>query len=173
VCFENQRDFNYLDLETLAEADEIAADHVRIKGMRYSLLVIDGLHAPLPAELLKRLRPMIDAGHVVAWTGSSENGIRAVDAEGLLRACDTCCPRDVQLLPPAPAVRVRHLVKDGHHFYLLFNETGQPVRTAMSKGAAGKAAWVDTVSAKRTEVAEDPIPLDLGPYGVALLHVSP
>jgi hypothetical protein len=116
---------------------------------------------------------MIEAGHAVVWSSAADLGMRAVDEEGLLRTIETCCARDVELSPPAPAVRVRHLTRDGEHFYLLFNEQREPVQTKLTVFAGGKAAWMDTATAERTDITETPIGLTLGPHGVALLHVTP
>jgi len=53
------------------------------------------------------------------------------------------------------------------------NESGAVVQTSLSIGATGKATWIDTATAQRTDVPTKPIPLNLDRYGVALLHVMP
>jgi hypothetical protein len=122
VLFEHQRDFNYLDPETLLASATVTADGVRIAGMHYRALIVDGL-SELPPKLRDRLRPLIDAGHVFTHNGNAAE----------LSAFLGRVPVDVRLVPPSPDIRVRHVTKAGRHYYMLFNEGGQHIETTASQ----------------------------------------
>jgi hypothetical protein len=165
TCLEHQRDFNYLDPETLLTKAEVKADGVRAGPMRYQLIVIDGLD-PIPPQVTERLRPMTEAGHVLVHQPDG--------AEKLLAAIDRTCAADVQLTPPSTAVRFRHVVKGGRHFYILFNEVGRPVKSTLTAVPAGARSWIDTTTGRATPIADgDALQLSLDAYGVALLQVVP
>lgn len=164
VCFEHQRDFNYVDPETLLKHADVQVDGVRVGPMRYQLVVIDGLD-PVPEEVTEKLRSMSDAGHVITHRVGAE--------QELLAAIDRTCAADVQLSPPVASVRVRHVIKDGSHFYILFNEVGRPIQTSLTVAATGQRSWIDTTSGKATPSDGDgAIELKLHGYGVALLRVA-
>jgi hypothetical protein len=50
----------------------------------------------------------------------------------------------------SPGLRVRHIVKGGRHFYLLFNEDATPVTTAIGLAAKGARQWLNPATAATT-----------------------
>lgn len=173
VCFQHQRDFNYIDAETVLAA-EVAHDGLRVgPHARYQLVILDGV-GTLPPAAVERLRPMIDAGHVVAFGDAPRiTGVPvAASPQDLVAIIDRTCAPDVRLAPASPGLRFRHVVKGGQHFYILFNETRQPIAGTLTVAATGQRRWVDTVAGRSAEAAAGDLQLNLGPYGVALLHVA-
>jgi hypothetical protein len=90
----------------------------------------------------------------------------------LLAVIDQVCTADARLEPACSDVRVRHLVKDGEHFYMLFNESGRPVKTNLSVAEIGIRSWIDTATGDVTSVTTDELDLNLSAYELALLHVA-
>ena len=159
VCFEHQRDFNYLDARTLLEHGKVENGALKIADMTYRLVVLDG--AEMTADIKAKLKPMIDAGHVVSFA----------DAPSLLAAIGQCCANDVELSPASAAVRIRHVVHGDDHFYVLFNETGTAVDSTLTVAARGRRSWIDPATGASVAAAE-PSTLTLSPYEIALLQVS-
>jgi hypothetical protein len=159
VLLEHQRDFNYLDHETLLERARVEEGAVTIAGLRYGAVIIDGEQPP--ADVMKLLAPLQASGHL----------LRHADGVDLIRRVDALVKPDVVTPKRVTALRYRHVAKAGEHWYLFFNESAEPLATELSVAAAGEAAWVDIVagSAVRTERR---LMLDLKPFGTALLRVT-
>jgi hypothetical protein len=118
----HQRDFNYLDPTTLLERATVDADGIRIGGMTYTVLVIDG-EAPVTPALLDRLRPMIDSGAVVRYTaGACPDGLLVATSAGALAAR---APARYVVEPAPEALRLRTIEKDGRTVLIAFNESGR------------------------------------------------
>lgn len=126
VCFQNQIDFNYIEIRELIrawEAGGIDAAGIRIAAMRYTLLIVDGdRFDDLSHPLFKTLN---DAGMIVRFNPPDEHrdiGQTARSAAELLSKIDARITRDLRVQPACPSLRVRHVVKDSRHYYLCFNE---------------------------------------------------
>jgi hypothetical protein len=163
VCFENQRDFNYLELRLLEDSAVVDADAVSIAKMRYRLLILDG-NLPLSETLLKKLQPFQQAGRLYQFDSSQPHTI--------LQQIDQHCTKDLLITPPAPGLRYRHLLKSGIHFYLLFNESPEPINTKLQVSALGPPSWVNTVTGATTPCTGE-LNLTLDSYAVALLQCIP
>jgi hypothetical protein len=147
VCYQQQRDFNYVELRHLWEDARVEADGLHLAAMRYGALIIDGLRE-LPAKALPVLEKLAAAGRLVAWgptpaADTLRGVLRPKTSAELIAAIDRLVPVDVTLQPPQADLRVRHVVKGGSHFYLLFNEGGTPVSTQVKPSVAGHAEWLD------------------------------
>jgi hypothetical protein len=129
ALFEGQVDFNYLEARHLWEDAAVDADGVRLAGMCYRALVLDGVDPPPRA--VAALATLERAGRLVRWP---EGGLAAV--EGLVT-------RDVRLTPAHADVRYRHVGRDGVDDYLFFNEGGADVRAALDVAAPGARRWFD------------------------------
>lgn len=129
ALLESQVDFNYLEARHLWEDAVVDEGGVGIAGMRYRALVVDGVEPPpMASPALARLGR---AGRLVRWP---EDGLGAV--ERLTR-------RDVRLAPAQKDVRVRHVTRDGRHFYLFLNEGSGRARAELDVEARGVRLWID------------------------------
>ena len=162
ACFEDAIDFNYLEDRLLLEAAEVDADGIAIAGVRYRTLIVEDA-ALLTPEVQEKLRPLLDAGHVIEWPA-------AEDGAGLSRL-DAVAVRDVELTTPAIGLRYRHVVKGGDDYYLFFNENAERIDTEATLRARGAMAWIDPATAAATPV-DGPLRLVLPPHEVALLRVT-
>lgn len=151
VCFQHQRDFNYLELRHLWEDAKTGAEGVRLAGMQYRAVILDGL-SYLPERAGPALEQLAAQGRLLVWGHSPQaaalKGARvARTADDLLKALDSLLPADLTLDPPSPNLRCRHVVKGGRHFYLLFNEDSTPVTVKITVPTAGGRQWLNPFTA--------------------------
>jgi hypothetical protein len=157
ALFEAQIDFNYLEARHLWEDAEVDAGGIRIAGMRYRALVLDGMEPPPRAEAA--LAKLDHAGRLVRWSA------------GGLPAVERLVTPDVRLAPAHADVRFRHVLRDGTHYYLFFNEGGGGIRTGLQVAAEGRRRWLDPW--RGTTLANaDGGKLELGPHETRVLRVG-
>lgn len=173
VLFETQRDFNYLDTDTLALRGEVRADGIRVGEMKYEVVVIDGgEYADL--ETMARLRPLMETGKVVSFVDAikgADTGLQhAEDAASLTRFVDEMLPRDVRLDPPNPHLRCHHVRHAETHFYLFANEGPDTLTGKLTVAAAGAREWWDPAEGRVTTF--DGATLEVPPYRVRVLCCS-
>jgi hypothetical protein len=140
-CYEHQLDFNYLEARHLWEDAEAGADGVHIAGPRggpqggmyYPLLIVED-------EPPDRARPVLEvlerAGRLIRWDSQ-------LGAERLVAAIDRFGLSDAVASPPAAGLRVRHVVKGGKDYYVLFNEAGGAVEVRLELAVAGEGVLLD------------------------------
>ena len=177
VCYQHQRDFNYLEMRHLWEDAEVGPEGIRIAGMHYQALVVDGIER-IPPSAQPALERLAHTGRVILWggTGLSLRGATVASTpQELITANDRLTPPDVILTPPQFDVRYRHLVKNGEHFYILANEGAHNVAANIQVAAKGKRSWVDLFKGAETAiiVPDGEIPLALAPYTAIVLRVVP
>jgi len=168
VCFQRQRDFNYLELRHLWEDAEITPEGVFIGGMHYKAVIIDG-PLNIPPEAEPAMKVLTDAGRVVEW-GSMGVGDKGSGGT-LIATIDALVPPDVVVEPPALDLRVRHIVKEDAHYYMLSNEGVEPLSTTISVSAQGQMTWIDPLAMTVVDT-EGPLYIDLLPYTLCILQVS-
>ena len=137
VCFEHQHDFNYLDTDTLLQHASVDSQGITVGNMRYGVLVVDGAE-PINSRVLKKLKPMIDAGLVTAYKDTVEGIRNSVDTEAnLIASLGAIIPPDVQLKPANPHIRYHHMQHGKEHCYFFTNEGPDRVEVALSVRAQG------------------------------------
>jgi hypothetical protein len=165
ACFEHQRDFNYVSVSDLHDIAQVDEEGIHIRGMRYEALIMDGNYSLDPdakdsIEILRR------AGRVVSYP----EGPTSQDACCLVERLDIIAPRDLTLTTYQPALRYRHMRKDGTNFYLLFNEGGSTIQSKYRVGTAGERYWLDPFDALPLRAPEET--LLLNPYQTRILCVA-
>ena len=110
ICFQNQRDFNYLEARHLWEDASVDSDGIQLAGMHYKALILEFDPPPKAAKALKILEK---AGRLIRWKKNRAS---------MLQKIDSLIPVDVSALPKMWDLRVRHVVRDGTHYYIVFNE---------------------------------------------------
>ncbi|MBN2138342.1 MAG: tyrosine-protein phosphatase [Sedimentisphaerales bacterium] len=112
VCFQNQYDFNYLEARHLWEDCRVDKDGIRIRGMHYKALIVEG---DVPAKANLAVDILDKAGRVIRWNKN--------DGEAkLLQRIGQLVQPDVRISPASKDLRVRHVVKEGADYYIFFNE---------------------------------------------------
>ncbi len=170
VCYERQRDFNYLDTDTLCDRAEVTSDAITVAAMRYEALIIDGNDAIRP-EVLTRLQPFLDSGRVIAY-GEPVPGVPTLAGNPgeLISALDAITPPDVQLDPPAPDIRYHHVRHTDADLYFFANEGPGPVDAALAVAARGPRAWWDPETGHPVPDA-DPARIQLDMFKALVLYV--
>lgn len=136
ICFEHQRDFNYLEERDLWEHATVGPQGIQVAGMTYCALVVELAPDPRAWQALASFR---EAGRVIQYA-------EGLQADELVRRIDALLAPDVSLQPASPALRVRHVRKGGLDWYLLFNEGAAPQQARVTLSAPGAAHILDTIS---------------------------
>ncbi len=148
----HQRDFNYLDPQTLLHEANVDADGIRVGEMIYRLLLIDG-DEPLSDAVMARLHPMLESGRVLRWSGRPAATMPSTqDLPTLLNAVDAAGKLPLQLQTASRAIRLRLVEKEGRQYALIFNEGFAPA----SCNVISEFGWNDLTTAT---VSEDAITL--------------
>ena len=161
VCFQNQRDFNYLEARHLWEDAQVDEDGIRIAGMHYRALIIE-------VEPPDKVKPALDilekAGRLVRWND------RMGDSE-LLRQIDRLVPSDVRIRPASHDVRVRHVFKNGVDYYIVFNEGENKLEVELETSTQGRRFLLNPQTS-RQQILEQEAPLYLRPHEMRVLMVK-
>ena len=171
VLYQHQRDFNYLELRHLIEDAQVDQDGVRLAGMHYRAIVLD--HLPLlPPQFLPKLRVLASAGRLLIWGESSfrevlPEAICVNTDQALIDLLDKLTGAPVmQLVTPHPDIRLRHVIKNDRHFFLLFNEGPARVETDLQCELTGPLQWWDPQTGTTTDMDH---PVVFAPHEMKLL----
>lgn len=164
LCFENQCDFNYLDVRHLAE-DAIVDDRgVHIAGMHYTVLVVEG--SPLLSTAAETAVGALEmCGRVVRFGSES-------DAPEFVRRLGRIATKDLSVVPAQPALRYRHVEKRGVHYYLLANESKFEINFRPDFAVAGQTRLTDIFRERQVEWRRGD-PLTLRPAELLVVEIQP
>ncbi len=137
VCLEHQRDFNYLEERHLWEDVRVDAGGIRLAGMHYRALIIEG---PVDGRADAALAVLEQAGRLIRY--GSEMADAAL-VQRLIERLDELAPPDIRIFPSLPGIRVRHSVRAGRHLFMLFNEKASAVEMEVVLPVTGEAAMFD------------------------------
>lgn len=173
VCFQHQRDFNYLEMRHLWEDAQIKGNGVNIAGMVYRAMILDGMDR-IPDQALPALKKLADKGRLIAWkkvpdVPFAKKIVPAASEAELVSAIDRLVPVDLTLVPASENIRYRHVVKNGRHIYMLFNEEATEVSAVVKPSAKGRYRWIDPFTAEESDYAAD-TPVTFRPYEMKLLR---
>ena len=161
VCFQNQRDFNYLEARHLWEDAQVGPDGIRMGSMHYKALILE---VEPPAKADAALKILERAGRLVRWAGEE-------DDKSLLRQIDRLVPRDVRVSPAQPDLRVRHVIKDKVHYYVVFNEGQEQITFLLAISSEGRRFLLDPQTGRQRTVDPDK-PLKLQGHELQVLAVA-
>jgi hypothetical protein len=163
VCFRNQRDFNYLEARHLWEDAEVNEAGIRLAGMHYRALIVEGA---VPDRARSAARVLESAGRLIRWGGEGVDS----NAARLVREIDRLIKPDVAFAHSAPDLRVRHVIKERTHYYLLFNEGREPLELQVETRARGPRSLLDPATGEAAPIRRDRS-IPLGPYDIRLLAI--
>jgi hypothetical protein len=114
LCFESQRDFNYLTIQELMRKATVADRKILIAGAAYGTLILEkSVEDRLSAVEREVVEELAQAGIVIRWTGQ----------EGaLLDQLQDRVPAEFTVSPLSPDLRIRRVKKNDRNYMLLFNE---------------------------------------------------
>lgn len=142
ACFTHQRDFLYLDSDTLLEQAEVSAKGVRVGDAFYRAVILDG-PATLNGTALDKLMPAIRSGRVLTWPDYVEGWPGGGTEADLIDALDALAPRDVQVQPAYPSLRYTRTRHPEGWVYVFANEGETPVSAELEVAAPGERRWWD------------------------------
>jgi len=147
--FETQHDFNYLDTDTLDTQCAVTDTAITIRDMQYESLIIDGPEY-LDARMLEVLRPLNEAGRVVAYKEAIA-GVKshAADPTALTRTLDALVPRDVVVEPATSGLRFIHMSVGASEIYLFANEGRDAINVEVHVAAGPPCAWWEPMTGRR------------------------
>lgn len=162
--YENQKEFNYLECELLKDCT-VSDKGLQIKNQCYRLIIIqDGL---IISDSEKEVLSLFEAkgGRVVNTKDFSEDEILAISAE--------YNPTELKIIGRHKDLRVSHTVKEGTHFYLIFNEDNSPVSFEASVCINGKKELWDPWNGTFKVVSDsNKFSLNINAYELLILTVS-
>ena len=175
TCYQNQRDFNYLETRYLWEDARISTKGLHIAGMTYNVIVFDSL-SYLPTKAAPKLKKLARNSHLIINAASKFasmfNGAMVYKTSGdLIAAIKKLSPPDLILTPSSENIRYRHIEKDGDHYFMFFNEEDSEVSTGIRLQVTGDWQWIDPLNAGVIDSRENETVL-FKPYEMKLLRVS-
>lgn len=170
ACFTHQRDFLYLDADTLLEQAEVSAEGVRVGELFYKALVVDGTDL-LGREAWKKLAPAVESGRVLTWPEPIAGLTHAADEADFIAALDAVAPRDVQVQPACPGLRYTRVRHPEGEVYVFANEGAAPLEAALDVTAPGQRRWWDPWNGGEIERPDNK--LTLAPGQLLVMSVEP
>ncbi len=161
VCFQHQRDFNYLEARHLWEDAQADGDGIHIAGMHYRALILE---EDPPARAKGAIDQLAEAGRIIRWD-------QTMAESELIGRIDRLVAPDVQVSPATPDLRVRHVQKAGVDYYLLFNEGAADLEFRLSLSVKGERFLLDPQSG-RPEMASDDGSLRLAGLALRVLALT-
>ena len=161
ACFQSQRDFNYLEARHLWEDARVESDGIHIAGMHYKALTLEFDPPPKAGHALQILDK---AGRLIRW---KKNKNRA----SLVQKIDSLIPVDVSVIPRVWDLRVRHVVKDGIHYYIVFNEGQKHIAFKLLTLAEGRRFSIDPQTGHSTETDPHGL-LEMRPHELKVFRIE-
>ena len=161
ACFQHQRDFNYIESRDLFDRATIDADGIHIAGLTYSVLIVE---EALDAETQSVLAPLRHCGRIIHYTEDMHD-------TDLVRRIAAIVPADISCKPATAALRVRHVMKEGLHWYMLFNESRAPIEVEIDFSAKGDRLRYDASTGLTSECSEGQ-PIQLAGHEMTVFAVT-
>jgi hypothetical protein len=161
VCFQHQRDFNYVEARHLWEDAKVDEEGIHLGGMHYRVLILED---DPPQKARSAVETLAKAGRIVRWNE------KIGDAE-FVGQIDRLIPPDVPVAPAAPDLRVRHVRKSGVDYYLLFNEGAGEIEIRLELSAKGQRNLLDPLSGGQSPLAGDN-PIRLAGHTMQVLAIA-
>jgi hypothetical protein len=133
ICYQNQRDFNYLEARHLWEDADVSREGIRQRDMHYKVLILEGKP---PEKAQKAIDILEKAGRIINWNNDIDDAV-------FIKKIDQLVKPDIKINPPTKDLRVRHVVKNGADFYILFNEGEEDIRFTPDFSNKQKGIFVD------------------------------
>jgi hypothetical protein len=159
ICFQNQRDFNYLEIRNLWEDALVDSKGIHISDMLYQILIVDSL-SYMPEQAVPFLQLLADNGRLIVMKNSQystlfKNANVVRSPEEMIFAINKQIRPDIILKPASESIRYRHIIKGGDHYYILFNEEQSEVTLKLDLSVPGKYHWINLYNAIVSKPSSD------------------
>ncbi len=174
VCYQNQVDFNYLEIRHLWEDAKVNSKGIYIAGMHYKALIIDTL-SYMPPEAIPLLNKLSKKGRLIFWQDSQHSGLFknsriAKTPDELIVEIKKHIKPDITLTPLSENIRYRHVIKDDDHYYILFNEEDDIITTKLTFPVKGQYQWLNPYTAEAA-IGSSTEPVTFNPYELKVLRI--
>src|SRR5664280_2647403 len=175
ICFQHQRDFNYLELSHLWKDAKIDSNGVHISGMDYDAIIIDSLsemaQKAIPfLNILARNGRLIINKHSV-FSSLFKGSVIYETPENLISEIDNKISRDFDLDSSSDDIRFRHIVKENDHYYIIFNEGSDNVLTKIKITSEGKRQLINPATAEAVDLDVDEM-VSFKPHDLIIIRVK-
>jgi hypothetical protein len=140
ICFQHQRDFNYLESRHLLEDAIVDETGIHIRGMHYKFLIVEE-SVELNLKILPVLLMLKKSGRMMRFSSKTT-------PLQLINAIDEKISPDFSITPPLTELRYRHVVKERINYYLLTNEGNVAIEFIPSFSAPGNIRIIDLLAHK-------------------------
>ena len=176
VCFQNQRDFNYLEIRDLIEIAKVNSKGIKIQGMNYEVLILDSL-TYIPSGAIRSLKKLARRRRLIIngnseFASSFRGALIYKTPAGLIDAVNKISRPDLSLSPHSENIRYRHVIKDEDHYYLIFNEEATEVKATITVPVAGSWQWIDPFTSEITTPQQNQT-VHLDPHAIKVLRIIP
>ena len=175
IFYQNQKDFNYLELKHLIDDATVDPNGVHIASMNYNAVVLDGLRT-IQDRIIPALKHLAEDGRLIIYKDSPfisafPKAIVAQTPAELITATENLIQPDLTLLPATENIRYRHIIKNNIHYYILFNEEETSVSTTIDIPVNGKQWWLDEFTAEATNAQKNEL-ISFRPHELKILMVK-
>ena len=159
ICYQHQRDFNYLEIRHLWEDAKTDSKGIHIAGMNYGLVIIDSLSI-IPPEAISSLKTLAMNGRLIinkhADFSSLFKGAKLYQTpDNLVEVIDKEIIPDLSLTTPSEDIRYRHVVKETGNYYIIFNEGSNVVSSKLRITTKGNRQLLNPATAEAINLEAD------------------
>jgi len=159
ICYQHQRDFNYLEIRHLWEDAKTDSKGIHIAGMNYGLVIIDSLSI-IPPEAISSLKALAMNGRLIINKhtdfSSLFKGAKLYQTpDNLVEAIDKKIIPDLSLTTPSEDIRYRHVVKETGNYYIIFNEGSNVVSSKLRITTKGNRQLLNPATAEAINLGAD------------------
>ena len=159
ICYQHQRDFNYLEIRHLWEDAKTDSKGIHIAGMNYGLVIIDSLSI-IPRQAISSLKALAMNGRLIinkhADFSSLFKGAKLYQTpDNLVEVIDKEIIPDLSLTTPSEDIRYRHVVKETGNYYIIFNEGSNVVSSKLRITTKGNRQLLNPATAEAINLGAD------------------
>jgi hypothetical protein len=131
--------------------------------MHYKVLIIEDelnkYHTESPLGILEK------AGRLIRYDSGS------MTDRQLIEKIDKVITPDIRVSPASSDLRLRHVVKHGLDWYILFNEGASDINCKLDLSADGDRFMLDPADGEHRRIARD-APVSLAPHAIRIIAVK-
>ena len=159
ICYQHQRDFNYLEIRHLWEDAKTDSKGIHIAGMNYGLVIIDSLSI-IPRQAISSLKALAMNGRLIINKhtdfSSLFKGAKLYQTpDNLVEVIDKEIIPDLSLTTPSEDIRYRHVVKETGNYYIIFNEGSNVVSSKLRIATKGNRQLLNPATAEAINLGAD------------------
>jgi len=159
ICYQHQRDFNYLEIRHLWEDAKTDSKGVHIAGMNYGLVIIDSL-SNIPSKAISSLKILALSGRLIinkySDFSSLFKGAKLYQTpDNLVEEIDKEILPDLNLTTPSEDIRYRHVIKETGNYYIIFNEGSNVISSKLKIATNGNRQLLNPSTAEAVNSGAD------------------